>query len=69
MSHWETLDTVALLNRRTESTTTGNVGAYPVPLGTPLRPPSLGQSSTQRTRSSPDYMDLETYWRSKKPVL
>lgn len=35
---WETLDTAALLARREEATTGGNVGPYTVPLGsTPLR--------------------------------
>lgn len=42
---WETLDVESLLNRREEQTTaggaggttSGNVGAYPVPLGRPLR--------------------------------
>ncbi len=34
---WETLDVAALLNRREEATMSGNAGAYPVPLGTPLR--------------------------------
>jgi hypothetical protein len=36
-AHWENLDVEALLNRRDEQTMSGNVGAYPVPLGKPLR--------------------------------
>lgn len=36
---WQTLDTVELLHKRTEQTTSANVGAYPVPLGTPMRNP------------------------------
>jgi len=65
MSHWETLDVAALLNRREEQTTSGgaggttsaNVGAYPVPIGRPLRAvfPTVGPgyaavSDKQRTR-------------------
>jgi hypothetical protein len=41
---WETLDVQALLVRRQgqhEATVGGNVGAYPVPMGTPLRAPVL----------------------------
>lgn len=47
MSHWETLDVEALLSRQEQTgsgaagggggTTSANVGAYPVPLGRPLR--------------------------------
>ena len=38
-NHWQTLDTQTLLQRRQqqEQTTSANVGAYPVPLGQPLR--------------------------------
>ena len=36
---WQTVDTSALLKKRTEATTTANVGAYPVPLGQPMRNP------------------------------
>lgn len=37
-NQWHTLDTQALLQRRQqEQTTSANVGAYPVPLGHPLR--------------------------------
>lgn len=54
---WDTLDVEALLNRREEQTTaggaggttSGNVGAYPVPLGRPMRrkfPVSASQYKT-----------------------
>ncbi len=37
-NHWQTIDTQTLLQRRQqEQTTSANVGAYPVPLGQPLR--------------------------------
>jgi len=34
---WKTLDVQQLLKRREEATTSAGVGAYPVPLGQPLR--------------------------------
>lgn len=61
---WETLDVAALLVRREEATTSGNVGAYPVPLGArPLRakmPVGLGSQYTlvptgQRTQHESSY--------------
>lgn len=36
-NYWENLDVEALLTRREEQTTSSGVGAYPVPLGRPLR--------------------------------
>lgn len=36
---WQTLDTVETLRKREEQTTSANVGAYPVPLGQPMRNP------------------------------
>lgn len=36
---WEPLDVADLLKRREEATTSANAGAYPVPLGTPMRNP------------------------------
>lgn len=36
-SGWQTLDVASLLQRREEATTSAGVGAYPVPLGQPLR--------------------------------
>lgn len=41
---WKNLDTEAVLarrNRQHEATTSGNVGAFAVPLGTVLRPPQV----------------------------
>lgn len=52
---WETLDIQALLDRRSahhEAMVSGNVGAYPVPMGTPLRAPVLAPSLP----TSPIYM-------------
>jgi hypothetical protein len=36
-ANWEDLDVEALLTRRDEQTTSGNVGAFAVPLGKPMR--------------------------------
>lgn len=41
---WHLCDTEAILKRREEQTTSANVATVPVPLGTPLRAPSLGPS-------------------------
>lgn len=41
-NHWQTVDVQDLLRRRQaqqEQTTSANVGAYPVPLGQPMRNP------------------------------
>lgn len=41
-NHWQTPDIAAMLRRRQdqqEQTTSANVGAYPVPLGQPMRNP------------------------------
>lgn len=38
---WKTLDTEALVKKRQESTTSGNVQGAPVPLGKPMRPPTV----------------------------
>lgn len=49
-NHWQILDTQTLLQRRQqEQTTSANVGAYPVPLGQPLRrqmPEPVGTNSS-----------------------
>jgi len=60
-SPWETLDTEAVLAKQraqVEATTTANVGAYPVPLGQPLRrapPPVRPNISLERLANDPEY--------------
>jgi len=54
MSGWKTLDTQALLRKRQEEqTVAGNAGAYPVPLGEPLRrvfPTPLSPSKVKKPK-------------------
>lgn len=58
---WQTLDTTALLQKRDEQTTSAGVGAYPVPLGQPLRrqfPEPVGSHEAQLQRmadADPEY--------------
>ena len=56
---WEPLDVSALLKRREEATTSANAGAYPVPLGTPMRNPfpavETGTSLEQLAAQDPEY--------------
>lgn len=58
---WQTLDTVDVLRKREEQTTSGNVGAYPVPLGQPMRrkfPEPVGSHEErlqQMADENPDY--------------
>lgn len=54
-NHWRNLDAREMLARRdsyrNEATTSANVGAYPVPLGTPMRnpfPTPVAGSDTQQ---------------------
>jgi len=80
MSHWENLDVAALFARREEQTVAGNaggttsanVGAYPVPLGRPMRAsfPVVGSQYTlvpdhQRTRHEGAY-DPDYEWALKQ---
>lgn len=51
-NYWQTLDTQTLLQRRQqEQTTSANVGAYPVPLGQPLR-----RMSPETIAANPDHV-------------
>ena len=74
MNHWELLDVAELMNRRNEATTSGNVGAYPVPLGQrPMRSAFPSGSPLVDPKSLEDgsgggsggYMDLSEYWAAK----
>ena len=42
---WKLCDTEAILKRRDEQTTSANIATVPVPLGPPLRAPSLAGPS------------------------
>ena len=57
---WQTVDTVALQQRRNEQTTSANVGAYPVPLGAPMRrefpePVAVSDPLQQLAGADPEY--------------
>lgn len=58
---WQTLDTAEVLRKREEQTTSANVGAYPVPLGTPMRNPfpnpvaTANDSLRRMAEADPEY--------------
>lgn len=67
MNPWEILDLVDLMERRDalrEQTTSANVGAYPVPLGRPLRRKFPVASASDLYEVPKEYLELYGFSRS-----